>query len=162
MNRLDARLLAAPAWVKALAYAITVVVMIGTSLPNVPKAYVDYSRIPLLAGIPQRETYGPDSISDMYAAKVILNDPSDMYTRARLEQTPLEAATWTKEQVAPYPPAVLLAEAALYALGEWSGIGFYGLILLLAGTFIALSAWYFLQTRWYLFPLLYLIGAHNV
>ena len=28
----------------------------------------------------------------MYGAKVVLNDVGDMYTKARLEQTPLEAA----------------------------------------------------------------------
>lgn len=156
ITRLDARLLAAPAWVKAFAYAVTVAVIVGTSLPRVPKMYIDYARLPFVSGISQPPTYGPDSLSDMYAAKVILNDWRDMYTRQRLEQTPLEAATWTKEEVAPYPPAVLLAEAGLYALGEWTGIGFYGLVLGLAAVFIALSAWYFLQTRWYLFPLLYL------
>ena len=153
---MDARLLAAPAWVKGLAYAITFAVIIGTSLPHVPRMYLDYSSLPLLAGIDQPPTYGPDSLSDMYAAKVILNDWRDMYTRRHLEQTPLEAATWTKEEVAPYPPAVLLAEAGLYAIGEWTGLGFYGMILGLAVVFISWSAWYFLQTRWYLFPLLYL------
>jgi len=81
---------------------------------------------------------------------------SDMYTKARLEQTPLEAATWTKEESAPYPPAVRLTQAAMFALGERTGLGLYGLTLILAAAFLAASAWYFLQTRWYLFPLLYL------
>jgi hypothetical protein len=79
-----------------------------------------------------------------------------MYTKARVEQTPLEAATWTKEASGPYPPAVLLAEAGLYAVGERLGVGFYGMILGLAILFIAASAVYFLRTRWYLFPALYL------
>jgi hypothetical protein len=79
-----------------------------------------------------------------------------MYTKARLEQTPLEAGTWTKEESAPYPPAVRLTHAAMFALGQWTGLGFYGLTLLLAGVFLAASAWYFLETRWYLFPALYL------
>ena len=92
----------------------------------------------------------------MYGAKVVLNDVGDMYTKARLEQTPVEAATWTKEESAPYPPAVRLTQAALFAIGERTGIGFYGLTLLLAVLFLAASAWYFLQTRWYLFPLLHL------
>jgi hypothetical protein len=92
----------------------------------------------------------------MYGAKVVLNDVRDMYTKARLEQTPLEAATWTKEASAPYPPAMRLAHAAMYAVGEWTGIGLYGLTLALAAAFLGASAWYFLQTRWYLFPLLYL------
>ena len=92
----------------------------------------------------------------MYGAKVVLNDVADMYAKARLEQTPIEASTWTKEESAPYPPAVRLTQAAMFAVGEWTGIGFYGLTVLLAALFLATSAWYFLQTRWYLFPLLYL------
>ena len=153
---IDAALLAVPNRVRYLLVGCTVIVMASVSIPNVPRQYFDYSRVPLLSGIHQHETYGTDSISDMYGAKVILNDPSDMFTKERLEQTPLEAATWSKEASAPYPPAVLLAEAGLYALGEWSGIGFYGLILGLAFVFISLSGYYFLKTRWYLFPVLYL------
>jgi hypothetical protein len=79
-----------------------------------------------------------------------------MYTKTRLDQTALEAATWTKEESAPYPPAMRLMHAAMLAIGESSGVGFYGLTVMLAAAFLAGSAWYFLQTRWYLFPLLYL------
>jgi len=153
---IDAALLAVPDRVKYLGVACTVIVMAIVSIPNVPRQYFDYSRVPWLNGIQQRETYGTDSISDMYGAKVILNDPSDMFTKERLAQTPLEAATWSKEASAPYPPVVLLAEAGLYAFGEWSGIGFYGVILGLAGVFLLLSGYYFVKTRWYLFPVLYL------
>jgi len=92
----------------------------------------------------------------MYGAKVVLNDVSDMYTKAHLDQTPLEAHLWTKEESAPYPPLLRLTHAAMFAAGEWTGIGFYGLTLALAAFFVGGSAWYFLQTRWYLFPLLYL------
>ena len=104
----------------------------------------------------QPATFGPDTIADTYGAKVVLNDPADMYTKAGLEQTPLEASLWTKEESAPYPPAMRLAHAAMFAIGERTGVGFYGLTLLLAVLFLAGSAWYFLQTRWYLFPGLYL------
>src|SRR6188472_4603985 len=83
-----------------------------------------------------------------------------MYTKARLEQTPLEKATWTREESAPYPPAGLLTTAGLYAIGAATGIQFYGMVLLLAALFVALSLWYFLNTRWYLFPLLYLNFAY--
>jgi hypothetical protein len=136
--------------------AATVLHMIAVAIPNVPRAYVDYGRFPLLSGIHQYETYGTDTIGNSYVAKVVLNDPLDMYTKARLEQTPLEAATWTKEQSAPYPPVGLLTTAALYAIGAATGIEFYGMVVLLAALFVALSLWYFLKTRWYLFPLLYL------
>jgi hypothetical protein len=153
---LDAYLLSVRRPVRRLVIAATLIVIVSTSLPYVPRQYVDYSRIPLLHRIPQPAAYGPDTIADMYAAKVILNDPADLYSRRMLAQTPLEARTWSKEASAPYPPAVLLAEAGLYALGAWTGIGFYGMILIVAALFLLLSLAYFWNTRWYLFPLLYL------
>ena len=140
--------------------AATVLHMIAVAIPNVPKPYVDYARFPLLSGVHQYDTYGTDTIGNSYVAKVVLNDPLDMYTKARLEQTPLEKATWTREASAPYPPAALLTAAGLYAIGAATGIGFYGMVLLLAALFVALSLWYFLNTRWYLFPLLYLNFAY--
>lgn len=112
--------------------------------------------MPLLANLSQPDGYGSDTIADMYGAKVVLNDVGDMYTKARLEQTPLEAATWTKEESAPYPPVMRLTHATMFAVGERIGIGFYGLTLALAAAFLIGSAWYCMQTRWYLFPLLYL------
>ena len=67
-------------------------------------------------------------------------------------------ATGTEPEVAQQlseghgPPAGLLTTAGLYAIGAATGIGFYGMVLLLAALFVALSLWYFLNTRWYLFP----------
>ena len=153
---IDAALLAVPRRLQHLVIAATAIVMLAVSVPNVPRQYLDYSGKPFVGGVQQPQTYGTDTIADMYEAKVILNDPSDMYTKARLEQTPLEAATWSKEASAPYPPAALIALAALYAVGEWTGLGFYGMVLGLACVFFALSIRYFLDTRWYLFPVLYL------
>jgi len=74
--------------------AATVLHMIAVAIPNVPRAYVDYARFPLLSGVHQPDTYGTDTIGNSYVARVVLNDPLDMYTKARLEQTPLEKATW--------------------------------------------------------------------
>ena len=54
----------------------------------------------------------------------------------------------------------MLTTAGLYAIGAATGIEFYGMVLLLAALFVALSLWYFLNTRWYLFPLLYLNFAY--
>ena len=140
--------------------AATVLHMIAVAIPNVPRPYVDYARFPLLSGVHRYDTYGTDTIGNSYVAKVVLNDPLDMYTKARLEQTPLEKATWTREASAPYPPAALLTAAGLYAVGAAIGIGFYGMVLVLAALFVAMSLWYFLNTRWYLFPLLYLNFAY--
>jgi len=147
--------MAVPTWLRRAVLVVTVLVMVSVSIPNVPRQYIDYSRLSLLSRIQQQETYGTDTISDMYVAKVVLNDVSDMYTRAGLEQTMVEARTWSKEASAPYPPVMLLTEAGLYAVGDWIGVGFYGMILGLACLFVALSLAYFVQTRWYLFPLLY-------
>ena len=94
------------------------------------------------AAFSRTETYGTDTIGNAYVAKVFLNDPLDLYTKARLEQTPLEKATWTREASGPYPPAALLTAVGLYALGEATGIEFYGMILMLAALFLALSLWY--------------------
>lgn len=155
--RLDAALMRAPVVLRAAAFAVTFVVVIWTSLGYVPRAFVDYSRTASrLRGIAQPETYGTDTIADMYESKVVLNDVADMYTKRGVDQTPLEAATWSKAASAPYPPAVLLAMAGVYAVGERTGVGFYGLMLALACAFLTLSAVWFFRTRWYLFPLLYL------
>ena len=134
----------------------TVIVMTVTALPHVPRVWLDYSRLTILNRLDQPEAYGTDTIADMYAARVVQNDPLDMYTKAGVEQTPLEAATWSKEASAPYPPVTLLAIAGLYATGEAIGIGYYGMVLVLAGAFLVLSLVYFIRTRWYLFPILYL------
>jgi hypothetical protein len=151
----DRVLLAAPPRLQRAAIALTLLAIAIGGIHNVPRAYVDFRSLPLLRHVPQYETYGTDTIADMYEARVVLNDLSDMYTKADVEQTPLEALTWSKEASAPYPPATLLIEAALFALGQTTGIGFYGLIAALAVLFLALSAAYCLRTRWYLFPLLY-------
>jgi hypothetical protein len=153
---LDQALLRAPRAVRTGALVLTIVVMAATAFPHVPRQVVDFRGVPILSGLQRHDTYGRDTIGDGYEARVVLNDWRDMYTKTRLEMTPLEAATWPKEACAPYPPAVLLAEAGLYALGTWLGIGFYGSMLTLAIVFVAVSARYFLKTRWYLFPALYL------
>jgi hypothetical protein len=155
-RRLDAWLMSAPTWVRAGAVLGTVICMAAVSLPNVPRPAADFSRLPLLNRIEQRPSYGTDTIADMYEARVVLNDIGDMYTKASVAQTSLEARTWTREASAPYPPATLLAEAALYRFGEWSGMGFYWTIIGLACVFVGLSLRLFWTTRWYLFPLLYL------
>jgi hypothetical protein len=156
VRALDGRLLDVRKPTQWLLLALTLATMIRAGIPNVPRQYIDYSRTRVLKHVQQHDTLGTDTISDMYVAKVILNDPGDMYTKERLAQTPLEAATWTKEESAPYPPVVLLTETALFALGAWTGLEFYGMILMLACVFVLLSAWYFLRTRWYVFPVLYL------
>lgn len=152
----DAWLLRVPRWQQYVVIATTVAAMAWQALPHVPREYLDYGAIPMLRGMPQPESFGPDTVGDAYEARVVLNDVRDMYTKTRLPQTEREAALWSKAASAPYPPAVLLAEAALYRLGEWTGLRFYGFILLLAGVFLWLSLRYFLATRWYLFPALYL------
>jgi hypothetical protein len=160
LARLDGALLRAPRSLRAGAFVLTALVMTATALPHVPRQIVDFAAVPVLSGLQRHDTYGNDTIGDGYEARVVLNDWRDMYTKTRLEMTPLEAATWPKEACAPYPPAVLLAEAGLYRLGERLGIGFYGSMLALALLFIVASARCFWATRWYLFPALYLNFAY--
>ncbi|MCC7043109.1 MAG: hypothetical protein IT183_04560 [Acidobacteria bacterium] len=156
LARIDHWLMTRPRAVRVAAIAVTLATMVATSLPNVPRQFVDFAGLPLIGGVQRYETSGPDSVGDMYTARAVLNDVSDMYTKARTEQTPTEAATWSKEASAPYPPAALLAEAGLLAIGQQLGVGFYGMILACAVLFVGLSLVYFVGTRWYLFPLLYL------
>jgi hypothetical protein len=151
----DRRLLDVSTPIRAIVLGATVALMVWQALPQVPRQYVDYSHLPLLSGIAQPDGFGPDTVGDGYEARVVLHDVSDMYTKTGLEETPVEAATWTKREAAPYPPAMLLAEAGLYWLGERTGLLFYGMILLLGILFLALSLIYFVSTRWYVFPLLY-------
>jgi len=153
---LDTQLLAVRARTRRLVLALTILTMIGVGLPSVPREYVDYSRMPGLNDVRQERLYGPDTVADMYEAKVVLNDVRDMYTKREYNQTAREAQLWSKEASAPYPPVTLLAVAGLYKLGEVTGVGYYGMVLSLACLFVALSLFYFLRTRWYVFPILYL------
>jgi hypothetical protein len=157
---LDARLLAVPRFARVLVIALSIARLLVAAIPYVPRQYVDYSQTTLLKRVSQQHAYGPDTIADMYASKVILNDLRDMYSKRKLDQTPIEAATWSKAAASPYPPMMLLSLAALYAFGDWSGIGFYGAVLGLACAFLAVSLWCALNTRWYLFPLLFLNGSY--
>ena len=137
--------------------ALTVIAMVLQALPWVPRDVLDYSRLPLLDRIPQKQqTIGSDTTADAYEARVVLHDVSDMYVKRETEQTPFEASRWSRAASAPYPPSVLLVEAALFALGGRTATGFYLLILGCAIAFLTLSLLYFVRTRWYLFPLLYL------
>ncbi len=151
----DARLLAVPAWGQVALVALTLVGIAAVALTDVPRAYVSFAGLPLLGRIHQPLEYGTDTISDIYEAKVVLHDVGDMYTKREVDETPLEARTWSKEATGPYPPAALLIMAGLYAAGERTEIGFYGFITLLALTFIGVSAAYSLRTRWYIFPLIW-------
>jgi hypothetical protein len=153
---IDAWLLAAPSRARAIVIALTLVVITATAATHVPRPFLDYSRWPILAGIPQPDRFGTDTIADAYEARVIRHDVADMYTKRGVEQTPEEAATWSKEASSPYPPATLLVLAALSAAGDAAGIGLYGAVSCLAILFLGLSLAYCLRTRWYLFPLLYL------
>jgi hypothetical protein len=141
LQALDAWLLSFSLPAKTLVIVVTLAVMAAAALPRVPN-------------------FGSDTIADAYEARVVRRDIADMYTKRLTDQTPLEAATWSKEASSPYPPATLLALAALSAVGDVFGVGLYGAVTTLALLFLAGSLVYFLRTRWYLFPVLYLNGAY--
>lgn len=134
--------------------------LFGSWLLFVPKVYIDFSNLPLLNRIAQPAAYGSDTLADMYEARVVLNSPRDMYTKALVEQTPEEARAWSKAASAPYPPTALIIDAGLYWIGETSGIGYYGMILLLAVSFHVAALYYCLRTRWYVFLLIAICGFY--
>lgn len=146
--------------IRALVLLLTLVSMAATTLPRIPEAAIDFSRWPGLSRIAQPAEFGTDTLADMYETRVVRHDVRDMYTKREVEQTPLEAATWSKEASSPYPPAALLGLAALAAIGDACGVGLYGAVSMLALIFLGISLLYFLRTRWYIFPLLYLNFAY--
>lgn len=150
---IDARLMRLPRFAQRTLVIAALLIVAAAALTEVPRAFVDYAGVPLLQRVHQHEAYGTDTIADMYESRVILNDVRDMYTKANMPQTPFEAETWSKPASSPYPPAVLLVMAWLYAAGVRIGIGFYGMMLGVGVLLLALSAIYCLQTRWYVFPL---------
>jgi hypothetical protein len=152
---IDARLLATPRWLQRTFIALTVALIAGFGVAEVPRPAVNFAGLPLLGRIQQAPEFGTDTISDMYESKVVLHDVRDMYTKRGVDETPLEARTWSKEATGPYPPTGLLIMAAFYAAGAWTGIGLYGFITILAVAFILGSAVYSLRTRWYVFPLVW-------
>lgn len=145
-----------PGAARALILVLTCAAIVAQALLWVPRAVVDYSRIPLLDRIHQQATFGSDTVADGYEARVVLTDVRDMYTKRNTEQTPLESHYWSRAASAPYPPVMLLSEAALYAASGRTLTGFYVAVLAVAAVFLGLSLAYCLRTRWYLFPLLYL------
>ncbi len=130
---------------------MTLLAVAWQSLRFVPRDVVDLSSVVHN----QQQTFGTDTIADAYEARVVTNDVGDMYTKRLVEQTPVEARTWSKPASSPYPPAALLVNAGLFALTGRTTTGFYLATLCLAAIFLALSLIYFARTRWYLFPLLY-------
>ncbi len=152
----DRRLMAVHRPIQRALVSLAVAVIVASALTNVPRAFVDYSGVPLLERIHQYAQYGTDTIADMYESRVILHDVGDMYTKSETPQTPLEAETWSKAASSPYPPAALLAMAAVFAVGERTGAGFYGVMFGIGVLFLAFSAVYALRTRWYIFPLAWL------
>jgi hypothetical protein len=142
---------------RRLQIAIVVLSMCGAiaaGVPRVPKPFVDYSRVPLLAHVSQPDSYGNDTVSDIYESRVVRNNPLDMYTKREVEQTPLEASRWSREASGPYPPVALLTLAGMAWIGDRAGVGLYGPVLALACLFMLGSALYCLKTRWYVFPLM--------
>ena len=82
---LDRRLLATPRWAITLIVIATWLVMIAQAIPNVPREYIDLS--PVFGNVQRYETYGPDTVADVYAARVISADVTDMYTKDDTAQT---------------------------------------------------------------------------
>jgi hypothetical protein len=154
MAALDAVLRRQRRRVQVLVVTIAAGCAIAAGVPRVPSLFLDYSRLPLLSQVTQPGAYGSDTLSDMYEARVVLNNPLDMYTKREVEQTQQEAARWSREASGPYPPVALFILAGMAWLGGLAGVGLYGPVLALACLFMLGSAVYCLKTRWYVFPLM--------
>jgi len=80
LSAMDRRLMAAPTRIRATLIALTIVAMVIVSLPHVPRSFVDYSRWPWLSRIQQPDTYGTDTISETYVARVVVNGLNNVFT----------------------------------------------------------------------------------
>ena len=102
------------------------------------------------------ESPGKDFVADNYTAKVVTNDWTDMYVKEGVNQTENEAKTWTKEQSSPYPPLTIIVYGPLKFIGDSTGLGFYGSMVLMELLLMVAIFIYCIRTKWYLFPLIYL------
>ncbi|MEM3341978.1 MAG: hypothetical protein QW728_04730 [Thermoplasmata archaeon] len=111
--------------------------------------------------------YFVDLYADAYAARVILNDPMDMYTRnlpitwaestCDGEQNYNPQPPWSNYDCAPYPPVALIPTAFAFWLGEETFDGFYNISVLLELIIAGMVIIYSLLTRRpFLFPLYFL------
>ncbi|HEX5071195.1 MAG TPA: hypothetical protein VFV78_13340 [Vicinamibacterales bacterium] len=160
LDLIDAWLLSLSWPIRTIVLLLTFVSLTAATLPRIPKAAVDFSHWPLLNRMIQPDHFGTDTLADMYETRVVRHDVWDMYTKRGVEQTPLEAATWSREASSPYPPVALLSLAVVASAGDAVGIGLYGAVAILALVFIGASFVYFLRTRWYVFAMLYLNGGY--
>jgi hypothetical protein len=71
MQSADALLMAVPKRTQLALVAATLLVMIWQCLPNVPREWIDYARVPALRSIAQEPSFGTDTIADVYESKVI-------------------------------------------------------------------------------------------
>src|SRR5262245_3602201 len=69
----DGALCAAPRRLQVAAVATAIVAVFASWLLFVPKAYIDFSTLPLIDSISQPVGYGTDTLADMYEARVVLN-----------------------------------------------------------------------------------------
>lgn len=142
----DAWLLARPLGVKLAILGLTLAFVVVVRLSYVPASYHDFG------ALNRGSDYGNDYYSDAFGGRAVYNHPLDMYTRRLTEQTPAEKY-WPLRSVAPYPPAALFLLAGVHALGEMTGVGFYGVLMALDALLVLLMLGYSLRTRFYLFPL---------
>jgi hypothetical protein len=146
LARFETRLSSLPRTVRFVVLGLTLAFALAVRLSYVPTSYHDFG------WLNRGSDYGCDYYSDAYGARTVYNHPLDMYTRRLTDQTRAETY-WQRRAVAPYPPAELLLLAGAHALGEATGIGLYGVLMSLDLLLLALTLFYSLKTRWYLFPM---------
>ena len=160
-DAVDRWLLSASTRVKTVVIALTLVSMAATVVTKVPKPFLDYSRRPLLAGISQPDEFGTDTIADAYEARVVRHDVSRHVHEAARRADAARSGHLDQRCVVAVP--------AGHAAGAGGAVGRAVMPWASASTApcrawrccsLAPSLVYFLRTRWYLFPLLYLNFAY--
>lgn len=148
LRALDARLMAIRGSRRAMVLVLTGVALVVIRLWMVPAEVLD-------TGFNRTELIGMDYWADSYVGRVVANHPRDMYLKVETPQLGRETR-WTKPAAAPYPPFALLFFGGMHLAGVATGLGFYGMLVLVEAAFLTLALVYCLRTRWYLFPLTYL------
>jgi len=125
---------------------VTLTFVVGVRLWLVPAEFLD-------TGFNPTPTPGRDYYADSYTARVVANDPADMYVKRQTPQLP-EEQVWSKPAASPYPPLCLLTMGAMYQAGNSLGLSYYWMAVSLEALFLLLALVYCWKTRWYLFVLL--------
>ncbi|MGA1848006.1 MAG: hypothetical protein ACMUHB_01575 [Thermoplasmatota archaeon] len=148
--KMDKRLLSASGRMRLIVILLTFMFILTVRVWYIPEEYLD------LGGFNRGDEFGEDYIADNYTGKVVRNDPTDIYTKEKVDLNEREDALWEKEECSPYPPLGVFVIGGLHLIGDITGLDLFGATILLELIFVVMVMIYCLRTRWYLFPLIML------